>query len=498
MNRDTIQLKNAISTISQKYLLEFTFEYGIPESFHPELPGPEDPIVEFLEGKVGVYTKFFEFANFSIPISQFLFDILDMDLFSLISAPNLAKVKTETRPRAAHEVSILTAIANHAIDMEDMTRMSESSRTPSTVEKSLLEFSNEDPLLLITKSEEMKDHVQNELSQGILPVGNPPYTEVAPEPALEKETVSMGALVKKRHRKSGPDEAKANAPPRSSRKAVVTKDPNSEKSASFTSMVGSPGSIYHPGWSVTKNCRLDTPAACQDMVDQVVPSGYFSELRHLPNDEFLNQYNITMARQVAMGSQLSDHQLSQQVFTLQAQVTGKERIQATFKEFKKYEDDWVSSRCAEIDARLDALSIDFDRELYPHMLTAIASRRSVIGHGLRLAITKCVESTKWRQVFVDVVSVGIAKGMSKGLKHGVEHRKAKVDLAAIEAYDPEANTKYVVALHALNDLKYPLVDQLERLKDSPINVIMSSLFLESDLEKTLRSGSVNFVPALPN
>ncbi|GJW73934.1 hypothetical protein Tco_0133304 [Tanacetum coccineum] len=76
MGRDTIQLEDAVSTISKEYLLEFTSEYGIPENLHhPELPGPEEPIVEFPEGKVGVYTKFFEFANYRIPISQFLFDI---------------------------------------------------------------------------------------------------------------------------------------------------------------------------------------------------------------------------------------------------------------------------------------------------------------------------------------------------------------------------------------------------------------------------------------
>nr|GEW10059.1 ribonuclease H-like domain-containing protein [Tanacetum cinerariifolium] len=57
------------------------------------------------------------------------------------------------------------------------------------------------------------------------------------------------------------------------------------------------------------------------------------------------------------------------------------------------------------------------------------------------------------------------------------------DLAAIEAYDPEANTKYVATLHALKDLKYPLVDLLEKLKDAPIDVIMASLFLESDSEE---------------
>nr|GEW75102.1 hypothetical protein [Tanacetum cinerariifolium] len=183
----------------------------------------------------------------------------DMDLFSLISAPNPAKVKIKTHLRAAHEVPLLTATANRVIDMKYMT-------------------------------------------EGAAPVGNPPYTGVAPEPDLQKETIDMGALVSKRRHKRGP-----NAPPKvlrkyhvvshppqstlggkslapigigtgttisapatqeipvhtegvsdpdplsyakprpapeqdvaqSSRKAIVTEDPDSEKSTSFTSMVGS-------------------------------------------------------------------------------------------------------------------------------------------------------------------------------------------------------------------------------------------------------------------
>ncbi|GKF25978.1 hypothetical protein Tco_0081872 [Tanacetum coccineum] len=47
---------------------------------------------------------------------------------------------------------------------------------------------------------------------------------------------------------------------------------------------------------VTNDYRLDTPDACQDMVDHIVPPGYFSELRHLPNADFLSQYNINLAR----------------------------------------------------------------------------------------------------------------------------------------------------------------------------------------------------------
>ncbi|GKE07936.1 hypothetical protein Tco_1411487, partial [Tanacetum coccineum] len=241
---------------------------------------------------------------------------------------------------------------------------------------------------------------------------------------------------------------------RSSKGATVTGDPDPEKSTSFTSFIGSPN----------------------------VPPGYFLELRHLRNEDFLNQYNMNLAWQVAMGSQLrlrfeqevrllkratekvakrdqriqareeeikkldqeihslksadtevqglrnqtknlealleaevdmkkaaeaknvelaeeleslrakfsdlqvNNTQLSQQVSSLQAQITGEERIKAAFEEFKRYEDDKVEQRCAKMDARLDKLSIDFDEELYPHMLTAIAGRHWLIGSKMACAL----------------------------------------------------------------------------------------------------------------
>nr|GFD20012.1 hypothetical protein [Tanacetum cinerariifolium] len=94
----------------------------------------------------------------------------------------------------------------------------------------------------------------------------------------------------------------------------------------------------------------------------------------------------------------------------------------------------------------------------------IASRRWVIGYGLRLAMMKCAESLEMRQAFVDVVSAGIVKGMSEGLKHGVEHGHAQRTIESLEAYDPEAEAKFAAALQLLKDLKLPLLDQLEGLK----------------------------------
>ncbi|GJQ91339.1 hypothetical protein Tco_0002478 [Tanacetum coccineum] len=567
MVRDTIQLEDVVSTISLEYLREFALEYYIPEDLHPELLVPKDTIVDFPKGKVGVYTKFFEFANFCVPISQLLFDILGhfqihlsqlsvlgtakvshfeinchilniiptlnlfcvfyvrfynsgwmsfskqpgrttpqcytkpfdsvknwnnqffwvderifltvvewrsdapkdkmpsadsysaadvatldthhMDLFNLISAPNPTKVKTGTRPPAAHEVPLLTANANRVIDMEDTVAASRSSETPSIVEKSPLDFSSEDPPSMITGRGETED-------QGLW--------------------LTQGAV----------KETKVRQKRTSSKKAVVAEDLDSEKSTSFTSMDGSPGSIYQLGWGVTNNCRLDTPDVWQDMVDhifeqetkllkkakaQVAQWDQWIQAREkdIKNLEALleaeaGMEEATEAKNAKLVKELeslhvqfsdlrvSNNQLSQQVSTLQAQVTGEERIKAAFEEFKKNEDDWVNSRC----------------------------HRWVIGHSLRLAVMKCAESTELRQVFADVVSAGIAKGMSEGLKHEVEHEKAKLDLVAIKAYYPKADTKYVVALHALKDLKYPLVDQLEKLKDAPIDLIMASLYLESD------------------
>ncbi|GKB83027.1 hypothetical protein Tco_0949922 [Tanacetum coccineum] len=488
--------------------------------------------------------------------------------------------------------------------MVDATELSTSSGTPSTVERSPLDFSNEDAPPPVTQGAEAGVHGPTAAEQEIPVTDDAEATEAAVEPDLEKEVISMGPTIKKRRRQRDAGEGGSNAPAKvlrkdhdaaraehsarggksladmsvdtepaihvhetqeppvatqsvsdpdplsyakpqpnpkqdvaqSSKEAGAAGNQDSEKSTPSPSITGSPGSIYQPGWGVPNDCRLDTPEACQDVVDHIAPPGYFSELRHLPTDEFLSQYNINLARQVAMGSQLrlrfeqeakllkksvaqvarrdqriatrekhikdleaqleaeinmkkaaevknsevtkeledlrmrfsglevGNAQLSQQVSVLQAQVMGEERIMAAFEVFKKHEDERVNARCAEMDARLDALSIDFDEELYPHMLTVITDRRWVIGHGLRLAVMKCAESTELRQAFANVVSAGIAKGMSEGLKYGVEHGKAGLELTAVEAYDPEADSKYVATLHDLKDLNYPLIDHSSQIK----------------------------------
>nr|GEW17685.1 hypothetical protein [Tanacetum cinerariifolium] len=411
----------------------------------------------------------------------------------LIHAPNPTKVKTGSRPRAPHEVPLLTLTATRVIEMDDPAAATDSSSVPSTIEKSPLDFADEAGI-----------SDQGTVAPEMLPFEDVPAID-APGAGQAEEVVATDRPAATESRKRGRDGTDRNAPPKSLRRdhadsrptgsshggkslAAIqlglastvfvpenapagVSDPNplsfadppsrhpadipqssqgtaaagdpDSKNASSPVEVRSPKSIYRPEWGVANGSLLDTPKACQDLVDHVAPPGYFSELRHMHNDEFLRQYNVNLARQVAMGSQLR-LRLEQEAKLLRksvAQVARRDkRIQAreleiknlealleTEADMKKAAEDRSAGliqkledmrarfsdlqQCAELDARLDALSIDFDKELYPHMLTAIAGRRWVIEHGLRLAVMKCGESLEMRQAFADVVSAGIAKGV---------------------------------------------------------------------------------------
>ena len=66
-----LQLSDFTSDISEDELREFTSDYYIPLVLHPVVPVATASIADFLEGKISVYTRFFEFTNQRVPISLF-------------------------------------------------------------------------------------------------------------------------------------------------------------------------------------------------------------------------------------------------------------------------------------------------------------------------------------------------------------------------------------------------------------------------------------------
>ncbi|GJU01013.1 hypothetical protein Tco_1111351 [Tanacetum coccineum] len=406
-------------------------------------------------------------------------DDREMDLFNLISAPNPTKVKTGTRPRAAHEVPLLIATATRVIAMEDATRLSSSSGTPSTVEKSPLDFSNEDSPRRITESDGTENQGQETVAPEVPPQENVPTVGVTPEIGLEKEVAAMGPLVsKKRHERGGGDGADANAPPKVLRKDHAAFRPTQstigEKSTrldtgstlSAPTLQETPANVSDPDplsyakpqsipeREIAQSSKGATVAGDPDSERTVVAMGSQLRLRFEQEVRLLKRAtkkvakrdqriqareeeikkldqeihslksadtkvqglrnqtknlealleaevdmkkaaeakNVELAKELEslhakfLDLQVNNTQLSQQVSSLQAQITGEERIKAAFEEFKRYEDDKVEQRCAKMDARLDKLSIDFDEELYPHMLTAIAGLRWLIGSKMACAL----------------------------------------------------------------------------------------------------------------
>ncbi|GJW81221.1 hypothetical protein Tco_0145196 [Tanacetum coccineum] len=320
------------------------------EDLHPELPGRGDRIVDFPEGKVGVYTKFFEFANFRIPISQFLFDILghyqihlsqlsvigaakvdervfptvvawrtsapkdgmslegtysvedvpilnarrtpiqkqpetflclvglsrryflgddvyptflyddEMDLFNLISAPNPTVIKTDTRPCAAHEVPLLMVIANQQIDMEEQAATTESSGTPSTIERSPLDFANENPSQQINEGDRTEDQVLEIMASEVPPTGPASTAGVALNIVIEEEVAVDAPFVSKRRRKRVNDGANANAPPKLLRKDIdVSRPTQSTIGGTFLASIG-----LEAGSTLSAPASQETPTGITD------------------------------------------------------------------------------------------------------------------------------------------------------------------------------------------------------------------------------------------
>nr|GFB68639.1 hypothetical protein [Tanacetum cinerariifolium] len=193
--------------------------------------------------------------------------------------------------------------------------------------------------------------------------------------------------------------------PISSRKAVFTEDPDSEKSASFTFMVVSPGSIYQPGWGVTNNCRLDTPACAPGH------SGPHSTTREA---KLLKKSVAQIARRDQRIQARGKH-IKILNALLEAEADMKDTTEAKNVELvRELEASTPSSliiKLATINYPSKCLLSRLKSQVKKGSKMLLKSLRNtrMTGYILRLAIMKCTESLEVRQVFADVVSAGIAK-----------------------------------------------------------------------------------------
>nr|GEY07094.1 transposase (putative), gypsy type [Tanacetum cinerariifolium] len=186
-------------------------------------------------------------------------------------------------------------------------------------------------------------------------------------------------------------------------------------------------SVYVPNWNVTNNARIDNPAICWNLLDHVTP---------------LEKFEAEAAEVIELRKRVSDLEATTAI-NVGELASFYTKNDATERRFAKHD--------MELNARIADVRRDMDNDLYPHMLTAIAVRRWVVGHGFRL-----------------------------GLEAGIVHGKAGRSLAQVEAYDMEVEGKYVAAVFEFEVVSFPLLDELECLKDSPLTLIMTARTLKED------------------
>ncbi|GJY81065.1 hypothetical protein Tco_0493816 [Tanacetum coccineum] len=64
------------SIMTREMVENFCNNYYIPDEVHPVAPGRDKTITQFPEGKVGVYTRFFDYCGYRIPFTNFFMAVL--------------------------------------------------------------------------------------------------------------------------------------------------------------------------------------------------------------------------------------------------------------------------------------------------------------------------------------------------------------------------------------------------------------------------------------
>nr|GFA68991.1 transposase (putative), gypsy type [Tanacetum cinerariifolium] len=134
-------------------------------------------------------------------------------------------------------------------------------------------------------------------------------------------------------------------------------------------------------------------------------------------------------------------------------------------------EEWLEKQ----EEKLRKLSIKYDEELYPHLVSSIAKRGWLISHGLRLAAMCTLESQEVKQSFGDVVKYALARGRAEAVEELHENKLLTVPTAQVPGYNKDAYKELVAAMEKMKLLELPHIMQLEHDQDYPIDVIMAGL-----------------------
>ncbi|GJR45146.1 hypothetical protein Tco_1313249 [Tanacetum coccineum] len=144
---------------------------------------------------------------------------------------------------------------------------------------------------------------------------------------------------------------------------------------------------------------------------------------------------------------------------------------------------FLSDKVVGLDAVTMEMALHLDEEFYPRYLTTIAGRRWILGHGLKLAVMKCLQSSKYLAVLGGAIGRAIDKGMQDGLAVGIDHGKARRSLTKVAAYNPSHKDGSMADIMGLLRLEGPTAEILgaSQLQPSPEKLMIPIHRLEDQV-----------------
>ncbi|GJW12738.1 hypothetical protein Tco_1578565 [Tanacetum coccineum] len=172
-----------------------------------------------------------------------------------------------------------------------------------------------------------------------------------------------------------------------------------------------------------------------------------------------------------------------------------ETYEGSMKQLEEFQDNLMKpleARLAEIDADFTRCCMHFQENFHPHLLNAIAGRRWLLTHDMKLLMAKCLDSTEYIEALRNAFGRAIEKVMQEGLAAGIEHGQAGRCLSDLEAYNPSAEADFNSTIRDLRGLDFLLLWELSTKKDASTWDVMDLIRLDDAMDKVL--GVTNLQP----
>ncbi|GKB22372.1 hypothetical protein Tco_0861773 [Tanacetum coccineum] len=143
-------------------------------------------------------------------------------------------------------------------------------------------------------------------------------------------------------------------------------------------------------------------------------------------------------------------------FGLHDQILTYEHLKEQFEEFQDVQMRMVGDKLAKLEVDLSEMTLHFEEKFYHPLLMTITGWRWLLTHGLKLFLTKCLNSFEYLSALGAAISRAIEKGMQDGLAAGIKHG-THVDFALLAELKSHKDAS-VKTIKNLLRLESPLVD----------------------------------------